>query len=78
MAKKLLDTTNPITATGGNLLSPTDWFQRIGWVVMIGAVFAVGSKVLSAADKYIPGNITPTQMQNATASAFVADGTIVF
>lgn len=78
MAKKLTETTNPITASGGNLLSPTDWIQRIGWVVMIGAVFAVGSKVLTAADKYIPGNITPTQMQNATASSFVADGTVVY
>lgn len=78
MAKKLTETINPITASGGNLLSPTDWIQRVGWVVMIGAVFAVGSKVLSAADKYIPGNITPTQMQNATASSFVADGTVVY
>ena len=78
MAKKLTETTNPITASGGNLLSPTDWIQRIGWVVMIGAVFAVGSKVLNAADKYIPGNITPVQMQNATGAAVVADGTIVF
>lgn len=78
MAKKLTETVNPITAAGGNLLSPTDWIQRIGFVVMLGAVFAVGSKVLTGLDKYIPGNITPTQMQNATASAFVADGTIVF
>ena len=76
--KKITKVTNPIKSDGADLLSPSDWISQIGWVVMIGAVFAVGSKVLSSADKYIPGNITPTSMQNATGSVVVGDGTVVY
>lgn len=78
MAMKITKTTNPVTSGGGDLLSPSDWISRIGWVVMFGAVFAIGSKVLSTADRYIPGTVTPTGMQNATASSVVGDGTVVY
>lgn len=79
MAKKLGETTNPITASGGNILSPSDWISRILFVAWIGAIFAVGSKLLSAADKFVPGNYTPTGMQNATGSAtIISSGPTVF
>lgn len=78
MAMKITKTTNPVTSGGGDLLSPSDWISRIGWVVMFGAVFAIGSKVLTAADRYIPGTVTPTGMQNATATSVVGDSTVVY
>lgn len=66
MAKKLGEVTNPLTASGGSVLSPSDWISRILFVAWIGAIFAIGSKVLNFADKYVPGNNTPTGMANAT------------
>lgn len=78
MAIKVSKTTNPVTSAGGDLLSPSDWISRIGWVVMFGAVFAIGSKVLTAADKFIPGSVTPVQMQNATSAPLVGDNTIIY
>ena len=76
--KEITKVKNPIKADGANLLSPSDWLQQIGWVVMIGAVFALGSKALSAADKFVPGVITPTAMQTATGAVNVPDGTVVY
>jgi hypothetical protein len=79
MAKKLGEVTNPITASGGSILSPSDWISRILFVAWIGAIFALGSKVLSAADKFVPGNYTPTGMQNSTGpSTIISSGPTVF
>lgn len=78
MAKKIGQVTNPITAQGGNILSPSEWISRILFVAWIGAVFAIGSKVLSAADKYVPGSYTPSGMQNVTATPIGPSGPQVF
>ena len=78
MGMKISKTTNPVTSGGGDLLSPYDWISRIGWVVMFGAVFAIGSKVLTAADRFVPGQITPIQMQNVTGSPITGDSTILY
>lgn len=79
MAKKIGEVTNPLTASGGNILSPTEWLSRILFVAWIGAVFAIGSKALTSADKFVPGNYTPTGMQNTTGSASpISSGPTVF
>jgi len=73
-----VETKNPLTASGGNLLSPTDWISRILFVAWIGAIFAIGSKVLTTADKYIPGNSTPTGMANATVVPSAGSTVVVY
>ncbi len=73
-----VNTTNPLTSSGGNLLSPTDWISRILFVAWIGAIFAIGSKVLTTADKYIPGNSTPTGMANATVVPSAGSTVVVY
>ena len=73
-----VETKNPLTSSGGNLFSPNEWISRILFVAWIGAIFAIGSKVLTAADKYIPGNSTPTAMANATSMPAVGESVIVF
>ena len=78
MAKKLTDVTNPLTTQGGNLLDPSDWISRILWVFMFGAVFTVGAKVLTTADKFIPGNITPNDFKTISDSPVMASGPIVY
>ena len=45
---------------------------------MFGAVFAIGSKVLSTQIGTFQVRLTPTGMQNATASSVVGDGTVVY
>ena len=77
MSKKLGEVTNPVTASGGNILSPSDWMSRILFVAWFGAVFAIGSKLLTAADRYIPGNVTPNAMANATQTVGVS-GPLVY
>jgi hypothetical protein len=76
MAKQL-HATNPITTSGGNILSPSDWISRILFVAWTGAIFVFGSKLLSAADKFIPGNNTPVGMQNTTGAVFQTDYTVL-
>ena len=78
MAKKLGEVTNPITASGGSILSPGDWISRILFVAWIGAIFAIGSKVLTFADRYVPGNNTPTSMANATVVPATAPGVVQY
>lgn len=73
---KLTRTINPVTSAGGDILSPTDWVQRILWVAMFGAIFTIGARVLSAADKYIPGNNTPAGYRTATSVSSVSGPTI--
>ena len=73
-----VNTTNPLTSSGGNLLSPNDWISRILFVAWIGAIFAIGSKVLSTTDKYIPGNNTPSGMANATVMPAPGETVVVF
>lgn len=75
---KLTRTVNPITSGGGDILSPTDWVQRILWVAMFGAVFSIGAKVLSAADKFIPGDNTPAGYKNANAIQAPAGGPVIY
>lgn len=77
MAAKITRTTNPITSEGGNILSATDWISRILWVAMFGAVFSMGAKLLSAADRYIPGNNTPAGYRTATTTATVG-GPVIY
>lgn len=76
MAKKLTDVTNPITASGGNILSLGDWVSRILWVAMFGAVFSLGAKVLTTVDNYIPGNNTPSSYRSATSTISVSGPTV--
>ena len=78
MAKKLGTATNPIGTDSWNILSPTEWISRILFVATIGAIFVAGSKVLSAADKFVPGNYTPAGMQSATGPTIVSSGPIVY
>ena len=78
MAMKIGEVKNPITSSGGNILNPWDWVSRIMFVAWIGIIFAAGSKLLNTADKYIPGNNTPTGMQNVTASAVTGESLVVY
>lgn len=73
-----VETKNPLTSSGGNILSPTDWISRILFVAWVGAIFAIGSKVLTSVDKYVPGNNTPTGMANATTMPSVGETVTVF
>lgn len=74
---KLTRTVNPVTATGGDILSPTDWISRILWVAMFGAVFSAGAKVLSTADKFIPNDNTPNFYKSATTMP-VVNGPVIY
>lgn len=78
MAKKLGEVTNPLTAQGGSVLSPSDWISRILFVAWIGAIFAIGSKLLAFVDNYVPGNNTPTGMANATTVVATGETTIQY
>ena len=73
-----VETKNPLISSGGNLLSPNEWISRILFVAWIGAIFAIGSKVLTTADKYIPGSNTPTGMANATVMPAPGESVTVF
>ncbi len=73
-----VETKNPLTSSGGNILSPNEWISRILFVAWIGAIFAIGSKVLTAADKYVPGNNTPTSMANITTVPAPGESVTVF
>lgn len=77
MAKKLGDATNPISSGTWNVLSPTEWFSRIVFVGSLGVIFVLASKLVSVVDKFVPGNYTPTQMQNSTGTIMSA-GPITF
>ena len=77
MAKRLTDVTNPLTSTGGNILSPSDWLSRILYVAWFGAIFMFGAKLLQQADRVIPGNITPNDYKTATQVQTAAGMTIL-
>lgn len=76
MAKKLTQVTNPITSTGGDIASPADWISRILYVAWFGAIFMIGAKVLTMADRVIPGNITPNDYKTQSA-VVTGDGVVV-
>lgn len=77
MAKKIGVAENPVTSGSWNILSPTEWLSRILFVATFGIIFVAGSKVLAATDKFIPGNYTPSGMQNTTG-AIMSNGPTVY
>lgn len=77
MAKRLTDVTNPLTSTGGNILSPSDWLSRILYVAWFGAIFMAGAKVLQMADRVVPGNITPNDYKTASQVQTVTGLTVL-
>lgn len=59
MAKKISEFKNPLTASTGSIFDIENWLGGVLWVVMFGAIFAMGAAVLAKVDKIIPGNQTP-------------------
>lgn len=59
MAKKITDFKNPITSTSGSILDWSAWTGGIMWVVMLGAIMAMGVSVLNFVDKKVPGSQIP-------------------
>ena len=57
-------TKNPLSGSG-NMASASDWVGQAMWFAMLGASFILGAKILGFADKFIPGNITPTNYSSA-------------
>lgn len=78
MAAKLANFKNPLTSTGGNLFSVSDWLGGIFWVVWVGIIFSVGAKLLSKADTVIPGDVTPSAYKTMNASPLAASGPTIY
>lgn len=74
--KKITEVTNPLTASGGNILNPADWISRVLYVAWFGAIFMIGAKVLTMADRVIPGNVTPNDYKTQS-SVITGDGVTV-
>lgn len=70
-------TKNPLSGSG-NLASASDWVGQAMWFAMLGASFILGAKILGFADKFIPGNITPTNYTTATTMPSVGNGIVKF
>jgi hypothetical protein len=50
---------NPLTSGSTSVTDISAWTGGILWVVMFGAIMAMGTKLLSVIDAKVPGNQTP-------------------
>ena len=60
-------TKNPLSGSG-KITSISDWTGQAMWFAMLGASFILGAKILGFADKFVPGNIKPTNYTSATTA----------
>ena len=65
---KLTEFKNPLKADTVELFSISDWIRSIGFVAWMGAVIALGAKLLNKADAGIPGTVTPNGYKKAIAT----------
>lgn len=74
---EITKTKNPLSHSG-NITSFSDWVGQAMWFAMLGASFILGAKILGFADKFVPGNITPTNYTNASTIAPTGSGIMRF
>ena len=70
-------TKNPLSGSG-KITSISDWIGQAMWFAMLGASFILGAKILGFADKFVPGNFTPTNYSNATTVPNAGSGIVKF
>lgn len=70
-------TKNPLSSAG-SITSVSDWIGQAMWFAMLGASFILGAKILGFADKFVPGNITPTNYASATTLPVTGSGIVKF
>lgn len=76
---KLTEFKNPLKADTVELFSISDWIRSIGFVAWMGAVIALGAKLLNKADAVIPGTVTPNSYKKAIATdAPKNDGVVIY
>lgn len=75
---KLTEFKNPLKADTVELFSISDWIRSIGFVAWMGAVIALGAKLLNKADAVIPGTVTPNGYKKAIADAPKDNGVVIY
>lgn len=65
---KLTEFKNPLKAETVELFSISDWIRSIGFVAWMGAVIALGAKLLAKVDTVVPGNVTPNAYKKTIAT----------